>query len=150
MKRSHPPKLALTLLHRYVPDNDPLVGDLVEEFAAGRSRVWFWRQALTAIAIHAARPRDREHPLGLAASAVPPVPHVAPLPRSVNLAASPLPGIGGLGLVALGVIVAIARPNAWWIFVPALAGGVLLGVVLIMLRRAAPTVARRRTIARSS
>jgi hypothetical protein len=150
MTRSHPPKLALRLLRRYVPDNDPLVGDLLEEFAVRRSRYWFWRQAFLAILIGSVQPRDREHPLGLTQSQCPSVPDAAPLPRHVNLTASPLPGIGGLGLVALGAIVATARPDAWWIFLPALAGGVLLGLALIVRRRAAPGAAGPRTIPRSS
>jgi hypothetical protein len=142
MKRSHPPKLALTLLRRYVPDNEPLVGDLLEEFAVRRSRSWFWRQAFLAILIRSVQPRDREHPLGLSPSQCPPVPDAAPLPRHVNLTASPLPGIGGLGLVGLGLLVAIARPNAWWIFVPAVAAGLLLGLLLVLVRRRQPLPGR--------
>jgi len=44
------PKLAEALLRRM--DVDPsLVGDLVEQYAAGRSRLWLWRQALLAVVV---------------------------------------------------------------------------------------------------
>jgi hypothetical protein len=48
MKTSQPPRLALALLERCVPDNEALIGDLVEAFAI-RSNLWFWRQALFAV-----------------------------------------------------------------------------------------------------
>jgi len=34
---SQPPRLAVALLNRVVPEEEPLTGDLVEEFAAGRA-----------------------------------------------------------------------------------------------------------------
>ena len=137
---AQPPRLAVALLRRFVPDNEPLVGDLLEEFAKKQSRSWFWRQVLLAVAIHSVQPRDEERPLGLAHG---PVSYgeghrTGDLPRHVTLTASPLPAIGGLGLVALGVLVAVVRPDAWWIFVPALIGGVALGAALVILRRHAP------------
>lgn len=48
MKAGQPPRLALALLERYVPDNEPLVGDLLEAFI-NRSDAWFWRQAAFAV-----------------------------------------------------------------------------------------------------
>jgi hypothetical protein len=44
-----PPRLALALLERWIPDNEPLAGDLLEA-SRQRSRAWFWRQVLLAIA----------------------------------------------------------------------------------------------------
>ncbi len=61
--------------------------------------------------------------------------------RRINLTASPLPDIGGLGLVALGAIVAVARPTVLWMFLPALLGGVVLGLIMVMVRRHA-TISR--------
>ena len=140
MTTRHAPRLAVALLRRFVPDNEPLVGDLLEEFGTRQSRLWFWRQVLLAVAIRSFQPRDVERPLGLAHGPVldGESDRTADLPRQVNLTASPIPGIGGLGLVALGVLVAVVRPDAWWIFVPAVLGGIALGVALMIVRRHAP------------
>jgi len=46
--KSDPPKLACWLLLH----NEALAGDLVESFGAGKSRGWFWRQVLLAIAVN--------------------------------------------------------------------------------------------------
>jgi uncharacterized protein (TIGR03435 family) len=43
-----PPRLAVYLLERFLPDNEPLTGDLVEA-ARVRSNAWVWRQAILAI-----------------------------------------------------------------------------------------------------
>jgi hypothetical protein len=48
MKASQPPRLALALLERCVPDNEPLVGDLLED-RLKRSDAWFWRQVVFAL-----------------------------------------------------------------------------------------------------
>lgn len=47
-----PPALATWLLGRFgVPErNAALIGDLCEEFQEGKSSLWYWRQALVAIA----------------------------------------------------------------------------------------------------
>jgi len=45
-----PPLLARLLLDRLAPDNEPLRGDLDEEFVGGRSRAWYWQQTLSLIA----------------------------------------------------------------------------------------------------
>lgn len=139
MTNAHPPRLALALLRRCLHDNEPLAGDLLERFARGQSRFWFWRQVLLAIVIHSFQPHDVEHPLGLADQ-----PLFGPVnrgrtvqPQRVNLTASPLPGIGGLGLAILSGLVVLVRPEAWWIFLPALVGGVALGLTLVMIRRPA-------------
>lgn len=56
MTPRRPPVLAQTLLEWVDPANDALHGDLLEEFAAGRSRVWYWRQVLAAAGIAFSRP----------------------------------------------------------------------------------------------
>ena len=138
MTGSDPPRLAVALLHRYLHDNEPLAGDLLEGFAARQSRLWFWRQVLLAIVIHSFQQRDEERPLGLTGpSFVPADRGRNVLPRRINLTASPLPGVGGLGLVALSVLVTLVRPEAWWIFLPAILGGVALGLTMAIIRRRA-------------
>ena len=51
MTKSQPPRLATWLLRRFVSGarNEPLLGDLVEEYRAGRSRIWLWGQVLVTI-----------------------------------------------------------------------------------------------------
>jgi len=45
MKR--PPRIATLLMH--FANNDPLAGDLCEEYQDGRSNAWYWRQAVAAV-----------------------------------------------------------------------------------------------------
>ena len=49
------PFLASFLLERLGPADEALVGDLVEEYQTGRSRLWVWYQVVTAILLHTAR-----------------------------------------------------------------------------------------------
>jgi hypothetical protein len=53
MSQINPPSLPAWMLERFTPEgaNDALAGDLLEEFRMGRSRLWFWRQVLAALAI---------------------------------------------------------------------------------------------------
>lgn len=54
-----PPPLALWILSRLLRGarRDALIGDLCEEYQHGRTRLWYWRQALCAVAADV-----REHP----------------------------------------------------------------------------------------
>jgi hypothetical protein len=51
MRSAQPPAMATRLLERLGSDpmHEALVGDLVEQYRQGRSRAWFWRQALAAV-----------------------------------------------------------------------------------------------------
>jgi phospholipid/cholesterol/gamma-HCH transport system permease protein len=57
MKYSHPPVVATWLLKHFGrnPNNEAVIGDLVEHYQQGRSRLWYWRQVF--IAIMTAQPR---------------------------------------------------------------------------------------------
>lgn len=61
------PALATTLLLRLGPDDESFAGDLAEEYAAGRSRAWYWRQVLSAIVLSATR-QIGVHPIRAAAA----------------------------------------------------------------------------------
>jgi hypothetical protein len=52
-----PPRPATWLLERLggVSDFDPLIGDLAEQFAQGRSRFWYWWQALGVLGLELVR-----------------------------------------------------------------------------------------------
>jgi hypothetical protein len=127
------------MLERVLPDGPAIAGDLTEEFERGRSRAWFWWQALAAVAIASFGSRDEIRPLRL----VDLQPNdaqqrtrrlmlrVAP----VNLTASPLPGIGGLGIVLLAALVSLTVPAVWLVHLASVLAGILLGLGIIALER---------------
>jgi hypothetical protein len=60
MNRFDPPSIATWMLEHWTlgPSNNALAGDLLEEFRsgrAGRTRAWYWRQVIVAIAINCSR-----------------------------------------------------------------------------------------------
>jgi hypothetical protein len=62
MMRGHPPQVATWLLRRLAVGwhSESLEGDLIEQYAQGRSRLWYWRQVAMAIVFaqsHAFRTR---------------------------------------------------------------------------------------------
>jgi hypothetical protein len=70
MNSPQPPRLASFLLQRLGPHNEPLVGDLLEERANGRSRTWYWRQVLIAVISGAMTSLQRDKWLALRAVAL--------------------------------------------------------------------------------
>ena len=54
MRSSRPPGLATWWLEHlcFGSRNDFLVGDLIEEYGRGRSRVWYWKQVLAALLVN--------------------------------------------------------------------------------------------------
>lgn len=134
MTTRHPPRLALWLLNRILPDDDPLTGDLVEEFGRRGSRLWFWRQTAGAILARRERNRLPVAPLGLTDEPIEGLSTVNRQVRTVNLTASPIYGVGGLGLVALATLVSIMSPGSWLVALVILLSGLTLGGVLAWVR----------------
>ena len=141
MRHRTPPRLAVAFLNRFGPNDDGLAGDLIEEFEAGRSRLWFWKQVVLAAFGETLRP-DREirplrlaedhPPLGFVGSRVKAMPSARP---TVNLTASPLAGIGGLGLATLALLVTWIVPEVWWIAGASMLAGAAAGIVLVAANR---------------
>jgi hypothetical protein len=134
-----PPRLAVALLNRFLPDNEPLVGDLLEEFAVRESRVWLWRQVVLALLMGSFRSRVEVRPLKLVDR--PPLeitkPDIRPWTRTrtINLTGSPLPGVGGLSLIILGTLMTVVSPQVWWLVLLTILAGIVLGFALVLLRR---------------
>lgn len=139
MTTRHPPRLAMAVLERLLPGSAPLAGDLTEEFERGRSRIWLWWQVLTAIGFAAFRQSDEIRPLRLAE--LQPVDAQQRSRRlilrfdSVPLTGTNLPGIGGLTVVALAVLVTLLAPVVWLALVGSMLAGIALGLVLIARER---------------
>lgn len=140
MTPPRPPRLAQALLLRFVDDNEPLVGDLLEEFAARRSRLWFWRQVILAVLLAARRERHEVRPLKLvdgrpSFDSIPEGASVVGGRRRVNMTASPVPAVGGLGLVALATLMTLAAPQFWWVALVVTLAGAILGTTMVLVRR---------------
>jgi len=134
-----PSRLALAVLDRLALDNEPLAGDLLEEFKKRRSRLWLWRQLLFAMvmqALYAPHP-----PVSLNLTPVDPI--VAEWlmskrlekPKRVNLTGTSVEGIGGLTMVILGFITTFTVPAIWWFVVGGIAAGIVCGVTMVKLQR---------------
>ena len=132
--------LALWLLGCLAPRNEPLAGDLLEQFRAGRSVVWLWLQLFYAIAMGSFRqPRV---PVALNLTPIDPI--VAEWlasrklgPRRVNLS-SPVEGVGGLGLMMMGFLLSTVVPDVWWFVMGGIVCGLALGMMLAYRRRHRP------------
>jgi len=117
--------------------NEPLIGDLLEEFRRGRSEGWLCGQLLLACANGSLQRRQAPVALNL----TPTDPVVAEwlmskrLPaRPINLSA-PGEGIGGLGLMVLGILLTSVVPDVWWFVVGGIGSGVVLGTAKAYVRR---------------
>ena len=140
MRRSRPKHLAIWLLERVIAGNEPLIGDLEEELRMRPSRLWVWREVFFAML-----DRSREHtpdvrllklsdtrfpmatPAGVATSHRP--------AKTINLSGGPVPGVGGLSVVALASLLTLVSPQVWWLAVCCTLVGLVFGVALAILRR---------------
>ena len=134
-----PSRLALAVLDRLALDNEPLAGDLLEDFQKRRSRLWLWRQLLFAIvmqALYAPHP-----PVSL--NLVPVDPVVAEWlmakrlakPKRVNLTGTSVEGIGGLTMVILGLITTFTVPAIWWFVIGGIAAGIVCGIAMLKIHK---------------
>jgi hypothetical protein len=136
-------RLALWLLGHLAYRNEPLAGDLVEQFRTRRRAVWLWSQLLMAIAMGSFR-----HPrVPVALNLTPIDPVVAEWlmsrrlpPRRVNLS-SPVEGVGGLGLMMMGFLLSTVVPDVWWFVMGGIVCGLALGMTLAYRRRHQPMAA---------
>ena len=53
----------------------------------------------------------------------------------INMSGIPVNGIGGLGLVAVSLLMTVVLPAAWWLLVFGTTGGVVLAVAIVLARR---------------
>ena len=145
MMRRHAPRFALTVLEYFLPDSAPLAGDLIEELERRRSYGWFWWQLLGAIATASFMRSAEIRPLRLVdlppTDAIERSRRMSLRFRRVNLTASPVSGVGGLGLVVLAFLVTAVVPGAWWVLLGSTLAGVLMGIVLIAMHAKSPKAA---------
>ena len=139
MKASLPARAALLLLQQLAHRNEPLSGDLLEEFHRGRSALWLWVQILLGLGLGQFR-----HQVPVALNLTPIDPIVAEWlmdralnrgPKRVNLSGSPVEGIGGLSLMILGFLMSTVVPAIWWFLLGGIAAGVALGLAIAYHRR---------------
>ena len=137
MKNPNSPRIALALLHWLSERNEPLAGDLLEEFRRRQSRLWLWSQILVALAMGS----FRQHRVPVALNLTPIDPAVAEWkmdralgPKKINMSA-PGQGIGGLGMMVLGLLLSSVVPDVWWFVIGGIVSGVALGITKTYVRR---------------
>jgi hypothetical protein len=132
--------LALWLLGHLAHRNEPLAGDLVEQFRTRGRLGWLWFQLLMAIAMGSFR--QPQTPAALNLTQVDPVvlewlvSRRLP-PRQVNLS-SPVEGVGGLGMMLLGLLLTSVVPDVWYFVMGGIVCGLGLGLMLAYRRRHQP------------
>ena len=132
--------LALWLLNHLAHRNEPLAGDLHEQFRVSGSVLWLWSQLLQAIALGSFRQANT--PAALNLSQLDPVvlewlvSSKLP-PRRVTMG-SPGQGVGGLGMMLIGFLLSTVVPDVWYFVMGGIVGGVGLGLTLAYRRRLKP------------
>ena len=142
MKPSHSARLALAILNRLADRNQPLAGDLLEQFRMGRSAIWLWAQLVLAIAVGSFRQTRTPVALNL----TPTDPIVAEwlidrklgMKKKVNLTGTPIEGVGGISAVILGFLLSTVVPDVWWFVVGGIVCGAILGAAMVIARRKRP------------
>lgn len=138
MTTRQPPRLAVMLLERVTPGS-ALAGDLIEEYAYRPSRWRVWREVIAAITIAWFERPDEIRPLRLVdlqpCDAIERSRQVLERAEPVNLIASPLYGISGLGMAVLLLVMTLVAPTAWWVLIASMVAGILLGIAMIAVHR---------------
>jgi hypothetical protein len=93
--------------------DEALVGDILEEFEQRQSRLWLWRQVAIVVLFGL--------PYGI-------------VRRRSQQRKMPLP-IGGIGFLAIAILITYVAPGAWWFVGLGLIGGLILGAVLVAYGR---------------
>jgi len=139
MALRQPPRIALALLERLVPDSAHLAGDLLEAYERRSSRWRVWREVLAAIAIARLQRADEIRPLRLVdlqpQDAIERTRRFEGWMKPVNLNASPLSGTGGLTIAVLALMTTLVTPAAWWLIGLSMLAGLVLGLVMIAVHR---------------
>ena len=142
MGNSRSSRVALALLQRLAHRNEPLAGDLLEEFRRRQSALWLWVQLALAIGMGSfQQPRV---PVALNLTPIDPV--VAEWlmdqklgsRKRVNLTGTPIEGVGGLSAVILGFLLSTVVPDVWWFVAGGIVCGGLLGTAMVFARRKQP------------
>jgi hypothetical protein len=141
-----PPRLAAAILNRLADRNEALAGDLLEAYRAKPSSLRLWRELIGAVVTGAFRTTGEIRPLKLVDGLPPMMRRIDLKPADAHLhvlglavlTASPVHGIGGLGIVATVMLISLLEPALWWIVLTGVAGGVVFGAARVALRRRLP------------
>jgi hypothetical protein len=142
MRNSLSTRVALSLLQRLAPRNEPLAGDLLEEFQRRQSSPWLWAQLLLAIAMGSFR--QLRVPVALNLTPIDPIVAQWQMDRKlgirkkVNLTGTSIEGVGGLSAVILGFLLSTVVPDVWWFVLGGIGCGTALGTVMAYRRRNRP------------
>jgi hypothetical protein len=132
--------LAIWVLNHLAHRNEPLAGDLLEQYRVRRSVLWLWSQLVLAIVMGSFR--QSQVPAALNLTQLDPVvlewlvESKLP-PRRVTMG-SPGQGVGGLGMMLIGFLLSTVVPDVWYFVMGGIIGGVGLGVTLAYRRRLKP------------
>ena len=135
-----PPRLGLFLLDRLSDRNEGLAGDLIEEFHVSQSAWRFWRQLVVAIVTGGFRRPIEIRPIRLVDAPTwqePREDFSAKRQRvqTSGLGASPVAGIGGIGIVAIIFLIAYVQPAYLILLGCAVVLGIAIGVVRALRSR---------------
>lgn len=139
MTRTRPSSLVRSLLRFVETRNEALAGDLAEEWREGRSRQWRWWQLARAVAAVTCQRRLRRPavvPLARTAPLVLPDDSSGPIDRTaMSLRGTGVRGVGGGGLLGVVFVITIVVPQAWFLVLSGIAGGVVVGITMVLRRR---------------